>query len=147
MKGTQKAKASYTKYKNTLTKTIRLAKKTYFTNQLTLYKHDIQNTWKILKQAMNLSKNKSNITKIMSNGDIVEDPTNIANTFNDYFSSIGVNLAENIPPSTTHFSEYMGIPNPSSIFFTPVVKEDIIDIVSRLNNKKVLAMMTLIISF
>ena len=104
MKGTQKAKASYTKYKNTLTKTIRLAKKTYFTNQLTLYKHD-----KILKQAMNFSKNKSDITKIMSNSNIVEDPRNIANTFNDYFSSIGVNLAENIPPSTTHFSEYMGI--------------------------------------
>ena len=97
MKGTQQAKASYIKYKNTLTKTIRLAKKTYFTNQLTLYKHDIQNTWKILKQAMNLSKNKSDITKIMSIGDIVEDPTNIANTFNDYFINVTQDLCE---PST-----------------------------------------------
>ena len=138
IKGTEQAKARYTRYKNTLTKTIRLAKKKYFSNQLTLYKHDIQNTWKILKQAMNLTKNKSDVhvTKIRSNGEIIEDPVNVANTFNNYFSSIGVNLAEDIPHSTKHFSEYLGVPNPSSIFFTPVVKEDIIDIVSSLNNKK-----------
>ena len=123
-------------YKNMLSKTIRLAKKNYFTNQLTLYKNDIQNTWKILKQAMNLSNNKSDITKIRYNDDIVEDPENIANTFNNFFSSIGTNLAEGIPPSAKHFSDYLGTPNPNTIFLTPLVKEDIIDIVSNLNNKK-----------
>ena len=136
MKGTEQAKARYTSYKNILTKTIRLAKKNYFTNQLTLYKNDIQNTWKILKQAMNLSNNKSDITKIRYNDDIVEDPENIANTFNNFFSSIGTNLAEGIPPSAKHFSDYLGTPNPNTIFLTPIVKEHIIDILSNLNNKK-----------
>ena len=67
---------------------------------------------------MNLSITKSDIlvTKIRYNGDIVEDPENIANTFNNFFSSIGTNLAEGIPPSAKHFSDYLGTPNPILFF-------------------------------
>ena len=65
---------------------------------------------------MNLSNNKSDITKIRYNDDIVEDPESIANTFNNLFSSIGTNLAEGIPPSAKHFSDYLGTPNPNICF-------------------------------
>ena len=136
MKGTEQAKIKYTRYKNMLTKILRLEKKRYYANQLAFYKHDIQNTWKVLKQAMNLSKNKSDITRIRSNNIIFEDFDNIANIFNNYFSSIGENLAEDIPPATKHFSEYLGTPNPNSIFLAPTYRQEIIAIVSRLNNKK-----------
>ena len=50
---------------------------------------------------------------------------------------VNANLAEGIPPSTKHFSEFLGTANLDSIFFTPVVKQDIIDIVSTLHNKKI----------
>ena len=39
---------------------------------------------------MNLSNNKSEVTKIRYNDDIVEDPENVANTLNNYFSSLGL---------------------------------------------------------
>ena len=136
MKGTEQCKTKYITYKNILTKVLRCEKKRYYVNQLALYKHDMQNTWKVLKQAMNISKNKSEITEIHFNDTIVDDVGNMANIFNKYFASIGKNLAEVIPPSTKHFSEYLGTQNSSSIFLAPTYREEILDIVSNLNNKK-----------
>ena len=133
---TDRAKSKYTSYKNTLTKILRLEKRNYFTNRLELYKHDMQNTWKILKQAMNLLNNRSDITKIKHDGKIIEDPGNIANIFNSYFSSIGETLAQNIQKSDKPFTDFLGPSNPNSIFFVPTHRNEILDIVSNLKNKK-----------
>ena len=53
----------------------------------------MKNTWKVIKQAMNISKKKSNITKIKFNNRNIEDPKEIANVCNSFFSTIGENLA------------------------------------------------------
>ena len=74
------SKAKYVLYKNILTKTLRIAKKKYYSMQLEFYRHDVKNTWKILKQAMNVSKKKSNINKIKRGNQIVSNPLDIANT-------------------------------------------------------------------
>ena len=68
-------------------------KKNYYAIQLEQYKHDMKNTWKVIKQAMNISKKKSNITKIRLKNRNIEDPEEIANVFNSYFSTIGEHLA------------------------------------------------------
>jgi len=44
----------------------------------------MQNTWTILKQAMNLLNNRSDITKIKHDGKVVEDPVNIVLIFAIY---------------------------------------------------------------
>ena len=44
----------------------------------------MQNTWKILKQAMNLLNNRSDITNIKHDGKVVEDPVNIVLIFAIY---------------------------------------------------------------
>ena len=134
--GTERLKIKYTSYKNILIKIIRLEKKRYFENMLALYKHDMKNTWKTIKQAMNVINNKSNITKIKFNDEIVEDPRDIVNILNNYFSSIGENLAANIPPSNKHFVDFLGQPNSNSIFFVPTHRYEILDIVSKFNSKK-----------
>ena len=63
----------------------------------------MQNTWKVLKQAMNISKNRSEITEIRHNDGIIDDVDNIANIFNEYFVSTGKNLAEVIPHQPNTF--------------------------------------------
>ena len=65
-----------------------------------------------------------------------EDPFDIVETSNNYVSSIGTNLAQNIPPSDKHFSEFLGVPNSNSIFFVPTHRNEIIKIVLSLNDKK-----------
>ena len=81
MKKTETSKEKYTSYKNTFTKIIRIEKRKYYTRQLESYKHDIKNTWKVLKQAMNISKKKSTISKIRFENQVVESPCDIANIF------------------------------------------------------------------
>ena len=57
----------------------------------------MQNTWKILKQAMNLLNNRSDITKIKHDGKVVEDPVNIVQIFASYtLLRFGETLAHNI---------------------------------------------------
>ena len=63
----------------------------------------MKNTWKVIKQAMNISNNKLKISKIRSNNKIIEDWKNIVNIFNEHFSTIGANLAQNIPTNNKHF--------------------------------------------
>ena len=96
----------------------------------------MKNTWKIIKQAMNVTKNKSDINTINFNDEIVEDPSDIVNIFNNYFSSIGENLAVNIPPSNKHFVDFLGQPNQKSIFFVPTHRCEVLDMVSKLKTKK-----------
>ena len=119
-----------------LTKILRIEKRNYYTNQLNLYQHDIKNTWKIIKNAMNTFENNSTLTKVKWNDIISEEPVDIADTFNSYFSSIGKELAHKIAPSTKQFQDFLGVPNPNSIFFSPVNKNEILDIVSYLKDKK-----------
>ena len=89
-----------------------------------------------LKQAMNTSKKKSNINKIRFENQVVDKPHDIANVFNTYFSTIGENLARNIPHTDKHFSKFLGKSIPNSIFFAPTTKYEITDIVTAMKNKQ-----------
>ena len=135
-KKSEQSKIKYTSYKNTLTKILRAEKKNYYAIQLEQYKHNIKNTWKIIKQAMNITKKKSNIKKLRVNNRNIENPVEIADVFNSYFSSIGENLAKNIPKSNKHFTSFLGQPNPNSVFFSPTTEYEVTDIVTSLNNKQ-----------
>ena len=48
----------------------------------------------------------------------------IANCFNDYFTNIGPNLANNIQPSQSspRFTDYLSNHNPNALFLTPANK-------------------------
>ena len=83
-------------------------------------------------------KDKMHITKIKFNNVEIADPLQIANTFNQYSSEIGQNLVSNIPPSQKQFFDFLDHPNPNSIFFVPVHRNEIIDIhvVHNQKNKK-----------
>ena len=70
--------------------------------QSEFYKHDIKSTWKILKQAMSVSKENSNIDKIKCGYQVVNNPLDIANTLNSHFSLIEDNLARNVPHTLTN---------------------------------------------
>ena len=133
---TKQSKLKYASYKNTLTTILRIQKKNYYTNQLNLYKHDIRNTWKTIKNAMNKSWKASNISQVKWGDASSSDPAGMASIFNTFFSSIGKTLSQNIPLSNNHFSEFLDIPNPSTIFLAPTYREEILKIVSNLKDKK-----------
>ena len=58
------------------------------------FKHNIKRTWSIINESLHRKKKISRI--FYYNGKTLEDPSEIANAFNEYFISIGPSLANKI---------------------------------------------------
>ncbi len=59
---------------------------------------------------------------------LLSNPTDVANSFNSFFTNIGSSLANKIPSTDVHFSKYLHNPNSSSFFLTPTSPLEIIRI-------------------
>ena len=119
-------------YKSCLNATIVLRKKMYYRCALNDHKGNLKETWKILKEVIGVSSKKtiSQNFHVDHRGD-VSDPDEIAGEFNDYFVKVGSKLADTIPVCNLNPLHYVRR-NCNSIFFTPVVEQEIIDCLTKL---------------
>ena len=72
----------------------------------------------MMKNLLGKVRDKSSSTSISYNNTIINKPFEIANCFNDHFSTIA-EKPNKLPPSPTKFTDYLPPSNPSSMFFTP----------------------------
>ena len=82
-------KTMFNQYRNTLKKTITLAKLVYYKNIFDRYKHDMKKTWGIISETLNRSVPNSIPDTLTINGEDCSDRQVIADNFNDFFSTIG----------------------------------------------------------
>ena len=73
------------------------------------YQNDIKKTWKVIKEVIGKIKAlSSNLPRRVTIDNVeITDKTAIAENFNDFFATIGSNLAKQIPDTTTNFETYM----------------------------------------
>ena len=99
-------------YNNILNGSIRIAKKTYYTDELNKYKNDIRKTWDTLKTILNKVKIKYDFPKFfLMNGKEVSDMRVDASHFNSYFINVGTETFDPIENSSKLrylFSSYLG---------------------------------------
>jgi hypothetical protein len=93
-------------------------------------KNNINNLWTILKQAIGKQRNKSNFPSTFTiNNKQVSVKSEITESFNNYFSNIGIATSQNIPKSKQSYTNYLnrsiGIYN--SILIEPVDSSYIIE--------------------
>ena len=95
---------------------------------------DTNKTWKILRQIIGIGKSKvSNSHNFCINGTSVINSLEIANAFNDFFTTIGPLLANKIPTSTINPLSYVkNVPN--SIVIEEVSERQVSDIIKSLSN-------------
>ena len=106
-------------YRNKLNHVIRISKKRYFSDKLYNCKNDVKRTWSIINGILHTKGNKSPIPDALKFGsNIINDPNQIANAFNDFFVNVGPTLASNIHSSTTA-EQYLKDVNSSTLFMTP----------------------------
>ena len=135
-KPTVQTKSNYSRYRNTLTTSLRLAKKNYFTRQFNLHKDDIKSTWRVINNVLKTKNKSTPVTKIIVNETVTVDPLAIAEEFNNYFVNIGPNLAQNIPESDLDYRHFLKMQNSRSLFFNPILEHEVIDIVNNLKINK-----------
>ena len=109
--------------------------KRYYANLLATERRNMKKTWVILKGIVN--KNKSNQSQSqfkLSDGTITNDKYMICEKFNEFFVSIGPNLAKKIPEAR-YFT--FVLPRGKSVhtmFLEPVSLEEVTNIFQNLKN-------------
>ena len=89
----------------------------------------MKKTWDVIKTVINKKKRATKYSEFLVDGSLTDDLDVIANKFNEYFSNIGPNLANKIPPSTVSFKHFLQGCRTESIFLRDVEESEIRKIV------------------
>ena len=127
-------KHNYKTYRTTLRKSIRQAKRMYYTRTFNMYKNDIKKTWSIIKDSLNNDSNNKTPFEFIVGNESISDPDIIANKFNEYFINIGRSLSEGITPVHSYRDYLSNKPN-KRFNFNAVNEKGVMDIINRLKNK------------
>ena len=112
------------------------AKKTFYAEQFETHKSNIKKTWTLIRDVIgSRAKKRENLPNFFrENNEILSNPLDIANGFNDFFAGIGPNLAEAIQPSSRSFRSYMD--QCDSIFkFSSISQVALFDFIKKLKPK------------
>ena len=102
----------------------------YYRSKFAKYKSDIRSTWRSINFLLGKAKsNECSSLKIQDN--LINDPAEIANNFNNHFATAAANLTSSLPFSNSHFSNYLGPRRKDSMFVWPTSPYEIKDIIIR----------------
>jgi hypothetical protein len=108
----------------------------YFTNKLNENLGNPKKTWETLNEIQGKPKKTDSVGHININGVSESNPTKIANHFNEFFTSIGKKISNDIPPVTKKPEDYINygrnIPDMSLGNTTP---EHVLKIIRKFKNK------------
>ena len=87
----QEFHTKYKKYRNLLSTLMKKSKQAYYDKYFARNWNNIKSTWKEIKSLISLKTKASSVPIVLSlhNGDTITNPYDTANTFNNYFPSIG----------------------------------------------------------
>lgn len=108
------------------------SKKSYFDSLLSNTTHS--KLWSHMKSIFGQSKKNDKIM-LVQNGVLVNNTSDVCNIFNNFFSTIGQNLANQIPPtSLSPLSNASSVSE--TIFLRPATANEILVLINELKNKK-----------
>jgi hypothetical protein len=126
---------AYQNYRKVLGKDIDICHKKYFANLLDSRSNSIKNIWKTLNNITSYNnKNKSTIIDhITTKNGSIHNKTKIADEFNNFFVSVGKNLASVIPDSGMEFKGFLRDSLSQSIFLLPPTDNEVYNVIQSLN--------------
>ena len=135
--------AKYKKYRNVLGTVLKNAKRMYYSKLFLENKNDTSKTWKIVNELLkggNVGQKNTEVEKLTINNDGVKQEMtsekDIAESFNDFFVSIGPKLAEAIPDDSSNHTKFLSEENEKSLSWSPVTSTEILDYLQKLDNRK-----------
>ena len=121
----------YKLYRNIYNRVLKLSKKLYYETNFNIHKKNPKKTWQLLNEMIGRKQSNDNISKIKTQTGITEEPLDIAETFNNFFASIGPKIANSVPkmekspvidiPDLTPNIEF-NIGNIDSVHFIDLIK-------------------------
>ena len=99
--------SEFKSHRNKLTRLIEQSKRGYYQSEIAKVKSNPQKIWKTLNNIINIKKNINTANEIKlrdeTNNSIINDPKEISNKFNQFFTTIGSKLSQQInTPAIPH---------------------------------------------
>ena len=127
-------KEAFAKARNFYFRAIKLKKQEYFITKFASHKSDITSTWRCINSLLGKVKSREcSLLKVRDNS--ISDPVQIADNFNNHFATAAAKLANVLPVSKSHFSDYLGAQCKESMFVWPTSPFEIDAIIKELKPK------------
>ena len=110
------------------------SKKSFYCNYFHDNNKNLRKIWKGIKEIININSKSSDIpSRIVTNGNLISDPTEVANSFNHYYSNVADSILQDRKyDGDGNFSKFLKQPPlPNSLAISTVSKEEIIAIISK----------------
>ena len=125
------------KYRNMLNKIIKNTQQEYYKDLIKQHSNNCIGLWRTLGSIISNKNKDSKIKKLKVNTKTINDPKNIANTINDFFTDIGPRLAnkfQNI--NQNRFLKFMGESCKQSMYMHKTNSKEIQKLINKLDSKK-----------
>ena len=130
--------SAYKQQRNFVNNKIRKAKKAYFQDKLNRNVNNVNETWKILNNALGKKSDNIEINTLSSDsGEILTESFDIANSLNKHFVGIGPKFSCNVPllGKVATAKDYMTQVE-SSFEFQKIDSKDVFKLINKLNLRK-----------
>ena len=128
--------ATWKRFRNKTHTIISRAREQYYNHLLQSHHNSSRQLWKTFGKILN--KNKSNQRKISSlniNGNNVCDPQSVTDSFNNFFSQIGDNLAQKFSGNNnTDYKKFLGSPANQSMYLYKINQKEIRDAIHNIKS-------------
>jgi hypothetical protein len=104
--------AKYKNFKTIYQRVIRAAKKLYFTSKLESNADNPKKTWETLNEILGKNRGSVNIDSVNINGNSCSEPVEIANHFNTFFTAVGQQISDSVPPVEKKAEDYINYNRP-----------------------------------
>jgi hypothetical protein len=102
----------YKLFKTIYQRTIRAAKKLHISDTLRENANNPKKTWQTLNELLGKKAKSDSVSQININGTVSNDSKKIANHFNEFFTNIGQEISNSVPPVTKRPEDYIDYGRP-----------------------------------
>ena len=129
----------FKRFLNKVNSNIKIAKESYYKQSSTEHKNGSRRTWQTISELTSCKSNTPSIEELIVNGVSINETTDLANAFNEHFSTIGPKVANEIPSAANGDKsclEYLNITD-QRFCFTPTNSSQVFSLLNKLNKSKV----------
>ena len=98
---------TFKSYCNLIVTLCRRSKTNYYTGYFNQFSADMRKTWSGVRELISGKSKSSSPISISTGNSISSEPEIVANSFNDFFTSIADSIRSAIPPTRDHFSRFL----------------------------------------
>ena len=127
----------YKSFCSVVKKCIKAAKEKYYHQKFSDCKFDSNQTWRCINSLLRPGrKNKCNYKIKLQDGSLTTDNAQVANVFNEYFTSIGKKLDESIPAVDGNALDFMNERLEPSFFVRNCTTDEVFNLIVSMPNKR-----------